>query len=262
MKTFSIVLNEERRVSMTMYLNLESPELGFAKRPLLIVLPGGGYSMCSERESEVIALPYMAAGYQVCILRYTLKDKGGWPDPLNDYDACREVIEQHAEAWHLDANRIATVGFSAGGHLAACAATLARHKPRAAICVYPVILPDIADYCQPGMPSPHEYVSADTCPCFIAATRDDRVVSVKNALAFAQALTQAGVSFELHIYSYGEHGFSVGTPLVVSTPITPRAANWVQDSIGWLGEVMGTLTANGFTEPVLPTPPVSAVPQL
>ena len=78
MKTFEIILSEERNVTMTMYLNLESPELHYPARPLMVVLPGGGYSMCSDREAEVVALPYLSAGYQVCILRYTLKKKGGW----------------------------------------------------------------------------------------------------------------------------------------------------------------------------------------
>lgn len=251
MKTFEITLSEERNVTMTMYLNLESKEFHCPARPLMVVLPGGGYGMCSDREAEIVALQYMAVGYQACVLRYTLKDKGGWPNPINDYDAAMEVIARNTEQWRIDMDRTATVGFSAGGHLAACTATIAKHKPRAAICIYPAILKDIVDMCQPGMPYPAQCVDIDTCPCFIAAARDDGIVNVNNALVFAQALEKVGVNFELHIYSYGQHGFSVGTPAIAVEPISNRVAHWVTDSIGWLAELMGTFTDRGFTEPVL-----------
>lgn len=251
MKTIQIVLSEERNVTLTMYLNLESKEFHFAKRPLMVVLPGGGYAMCSDREAEVVALQYMAAGYQAAVLRYTLKDKGGWPCPINDYDEAMELIASHADEWNIDMDHTATVGFSAGGHLAACTATVAKHRPRGAICVYPAILKDIVDACQPGMPYPHEHVDGKTSPCFLVTARDDGLVNVNNSLVFAQALEKAGVTFELHAYSYGQHGFSVGTPLITNSAITPRAANWVPDSIGWLGEIMGKFTDKGFTQPVL-----------
>lgn len=251
MKTFEIVLSEERNVTMTLYLNLESPEFHYPARPLMMVLPGGGYSMCSDREAEVVALPYLTAGYQVCILRYTLKQKDGWPHPLNDYDAAIDTVAAHAEEWRIDMSRVAVVGFSAGGHLAACTATLAKHRPRAAICVYPAILKEIVDACQPNMPYPHEHVDAHTSPCYLVTVRDDSLVNCKNTLQFALALEEKGIQFETHVYSYGNHGFSTGAPLIAVDPISPRVAQWVQGSIGWLGEIMGALTENGYTKPIL-----------
>lgn len=38
------------------------------KRPAIIILPGGGYSYCSEREGEPVAYPFLSAGYDVFIL--------------------------------------------------------------------------------------------------------------------------------------------------------------------------------------------------
>lgn len=253
MKTIDIILNEERNASMTVYLNQESWEFGFQKRPFMMVLPGGGYGFLSDRESEVIALQYLAAGYQACVLRYTLKDKGAWPYPLNDYDAAMEVIAAHADEWRIDMDHTAVVGFSAGGHLAACAATMATHKPRAAVCVYAAILPDPVDTCQPGLPYPNEYTDSETSPCFIAAARDDRIVPVKNALEFALALEEAGITFELHIYSKGQHGFSTGTKVMAQSETSERVAHWLPDSLTWLGEIMGSLTDNGFIPPVVDT---------
>ena len=160
------------------------------------------------------------------------------------------LIEERADEWHLDKSRIAVVGFSAGGHLAACAATVAEHKPAAAVLVYPAILKDICDLCQPGMPYPNEHVTAQTCPCFLVAARDDRTVNISNTLRMELALTEKGIAFESHIYSYGGHGFSTGEDWINTNSVCPRLPRWVPDSIEWLGEVMGKLTRGGFTEPV------------
>ena len=120
----------------------------------------------------------------------------------------------------------------------------------AAVLVYPAILKDICDMCQPGMPYPHEYVTAKTCPCFMVAARDDRTVDISNTLRMELALAEKGVAFESHIYSYGGHGFSTGEDWINTNSVCPRLPHWVPDSIEWLGEIMGKFTRGGFTEPV------------
>ena len=244
-----IILNEERNVSLTAYIQEVDGEFGFAKRPAMLVIPGGGYAICSDREADAVAAAYLKAGYQAFILRYTVTSKGGWPHPLNDYEQAMSLITENADKWHIDPAKIAVVGFSAGGHLAACAATLAKHKPAAAVLVYPAILKDIVDMCQPGMPYPNEHVTPETCPCFIAAARDDRTVDIKSSLMMELALAEKGVAFESHIYSYGGHGFSTAEDWINTNSVCPRLPEWVPYSIGWLGEVMGKLTRDGFTEP-------------
>ena len=250
MKAEKIILNKERDVSLTAYLQDVEGEFGFAKRPAMLVIPGGGYAMCSDREADPVAAAYLKAGYQTFILRYTCTPKGKWPLPMEDYEQAMALIEARADEWHLDKTKIAVVGFSAGGHLAACAATVAEHKPAAAVLIYPAILKDICDMCQPGMPYPNEHVTAETCPCFLAAARDDRTVNIKNALLMELALAEKGVAFESHIYSYGGHGFSTGEDWINTNSVCLRLPRWVPDSIEWLGEVMGKLTRSGFTEPV------------
>ncbi len=252
MRIEEITLSKERNVTLTVYLNQDSPESKIEKRPLIVVLPGGGYAMCSAREAENVALKYMAEGFQAAVLRYTLKDKGGWPYPLNDYEEAMALIEDHAKEWRIDMDRTAVVGFSAGGHLAACVATMAIHRPKAAILVYAAVLPGIVDACEPGLPYPIEYIDSDTVPCFLVAARDDGLVNVSNSLCFATALEKAGINFELHIYSYGQHGFATGTPDIINFPATDRLANWVPESISWLWEILGKLTTQGMGEPVIP----------
>ena len=251
MRQETIVLNEERNVTLTVYLQEANGEFLFPKRPGMLVLPGGGYAMCSDREADPVALAYMKAGYQTFILRYSTGEHKAWPNPLEDYEQAMELIESRAEEWHLDEGRINAVGFSAGGHLCACAATVAEHKPAAAILVYPAILKDICDMCQPGMPQPNEHVTAQTSPCFLVACRDDRTVDVKNTLMMQMALADKGVSFESHIYSYGGHGYSTAEDWIVTNSISSRAPHWVEDSIGWLQELQGKLTKDGFTEPTV-----------
>ena len=135
MKAEKIVLNEEREVSLTAYIQEVDGEFGFAKRPAMVVIPGGGYAICSDREADAVAMAYLKAGYQAFILRYTCTPRGKWPLPLEDYEQAMTLIEERADEWHIDMAKIAVVGFSAGGHLAACAATVAEHKPAAAVLV-------------------------------------------------------------------------------------------------------------------------------
>ena len=244
-----LILNEARNVTLTAYLQEVNGEFGFDKRPAILILPGGGYAMCSDREADPVAMAYLKAGYQAFILRYSTGAHKAWPNPLKDYEQAMALIEANADKWHLDKTRIAAVGFSAGGHLCACAATIAQHKPAAAILVYPAILKDICDLCQPGMPQPNEHVAADTCPCFLVAARDDRTVDIKNSLMMQLALAEHGVAFESHTYSYGGHGFSTAEEWINTNRVSRRVPNWVPDSIGWLEELFGTLTSKGFVEP-------------
>lgn len=249
MKAETILLNEERDVSLTAYIQDVEGEFGFAKRPAMLVLPGGGYAMCSDREADAVAVAYLKAGYQAFVLRYTVHSKGGWPHPLNDYEQAMSLIVENAEKWHIEPTKISVVGFSAGGHLAACAATVAEHKPAAAVLVYPAILKEVVDMCQPGMPYPHEHVTPETSPCFLVACRDDRTVDIRNTLTMELALAEKGIAFESHIYSYGGHGFSTAEEWVNTNSVCPRLPHWVPDSIEWLGEVMGKFTRSGFSEP-------------
>ena len=249
MRLETIILNENRNVTLTAYIQETEGEFLFPKRPAILVLPGGGYAMCSDREADPVALAYLKAGYQAFILRYSTGKHKTWPHPLEDYEQAMALIEERAEEWHLDSSRIAAVGFSAGGHLCACAATIARHKPASAILVYPAILKDICDLCQPGMPQPNEHVTGETSPCFLVACRDDRTVDIKNSLMMELALAEHGIPFESHIYSYGGHGFSTSEDWVINNSRSTRVPDWVESSVGWLKETLGTLTMKGFSEP-------------
>ena len=122
------------------------------KRPSVLAIPGGGYEMTSDREAEPIAMQFLAAGFNAFVLRYSVKPSI-FPVALLEAAEAMRRIRTHADEWHCDADAIAVIGFSAGGHLAANLATsasddvLAAHgydadavRPNGLMLAYPVVL--------------------------------------------------------------------------------------------------------------------------
>lgn len=249
-----ITLNEQKHVSLTAMVQDVGGEFrGIDARPAVLVIPGGGYRFCSDREADPIAAAYLKAGYHAFILRYSVGEDAVWPQPLEDYEQAMAFIDAHAEDWHVLTDKIAVVGFSAGGHLAGAAATLARRRPAAAVLGYAVLREETAHELGMSMPGIPEHVDEKTCPCFLFATRTDSVVPIQNTLDMINALNRFHTSFECHIYAYGPHGFSSGDPSVQSleTIFPRRAENWVDDSIAWLRDLFGDFGPQGMTAPVL-----------
>ena len=249
MNTEFLTLNEERHVSLTAYIQPVGGEFPLSQRPAVLIIPGGGYHFCSEREADPVAFPYLKAGYQAFILRYSLNEQAQWPNPLDDYEQAMSLIRRNAETWHVAKDRIAVIGFSAGGHLAACAATMSVNRPNAAILGYPVIDGLCARDYLPSAPDVPSAVDEKTCPCFVFATRTDNLVPAENALHLINALWAHEIAFESHIYSNGPHGLSTGDPALCERAHCSRYANWVSDSIAWLSDVLGAVTLNGLMEP-------------
>lgn len=252
LKQQEIILNQERKVRLSVMIQAVGggafPELH--KRPGVLILPGGGYSMCSNREAEMVAYPYLQAGYHAFVLRYSVGKHNAWPNPLNDYEQAMELIYSHAEEWNVLTEKMALIGFSAGGHLAACAATMSKYRPQAAILGYAALSRESADMCQPGMPVPGEHVDEKTCPMFLFATRDDNIIPVQDTVDFEKALIGYGIMFESHIYAFGQHGFSTGVEHLNAGSLCSRTKHWVSDSIEWLQDVLGVLQTNGMAQPV------------
>ena len=91
-------LSEERKVTLTCYLEETKGEFGAVdQRPAVLILPGGGYHFCSDREADPVAFPYLRAGYHAFILRYSLNDQAVWPRPLEDYEEAMSLIRANAD---------------------------------------------------------------------------------------------------------------------------------------------------------------------
>ena len=139
-------------VFVDLYLLNNSPEFQTDRpRPAVIVCPGGGYFFTSDREAEPIALRFLAHGYHVFVLRYSVETL--FPQPMLDLAKTLLLIRQQAADWLVNPDQIAVCGFSAGGHLAAASGVLWCQsflyealgvapeviKPNALILAYPVI---------------------------------------------------------------------------------------------------------------------------
>ena len=137
MRTEKLVLSESRNVNLTAYLQDVGGEFGYVtRRPAMLIVPGGGYEWCSDREADPVAFPYLQAGFQVFILRYSIEADAVWPRPLEDFEWAMETIRANADNWNLYPDKVAAIGFSAGGHLTACAASMAKNRPNAVILGY------------------------------------------------------------------------------------------------------------------------------
>lgn len=231
------------KAQLTIYLQTQSKELSTAAiRPAVLIFPGGGYFVCSDREAEPVALAYLAEGFNAFVLRYTVGEKERFQDAFEDAEAALRELRAHAAEWHIDAAKIAVAGFSAGGHLAACLGTAEGERPNALILGYPVIKAEMGPPVNKELWAADERVTEDTPPTFLFSTSDDNVVPVENSLAFAAALARHNVYFELHVYLTGEHGVSLAKAATANgqaAMVNPPVAEWFSQSVRFLQQLWG-----------------------
>ena len=153
------------------------------------------------------------------------------------------LIRSRAEEWNVDPKRIAAIGYSAGGHLAAALATMGAERPDALILGYPCILDEMDCIKEFSAPSLDGKVDGNTPPTFIFAASDDTCVPIRHSLRFSDALDRAGVPFQLHIFDRGGHGFSLATHVVVASQKdrerTREDRRWMPMCTDWLNRLFG-----------------------
>ena len=87
-------------------------------RGAVLICPGGGYTNRAAHEGTPIATAYRQAGFRAFVVQYRVSPHRH-PAPLLDVSRALRMIRRNAPAWHVDPQRIAVCGFSAGGHLTA-----------------------------------------------------------------------------------------------------------------------------------------------
>ncbi|WP_294321655.1 alpha/beta hydrolase [uncultured Sphingomonas sp.] len=226
----------------------------------VMVIPGGAYDFLSiGNEGVEIAERLNALGYTVYVLVYRLPGEG-WANrsdvPLQDAQRGLRMVRAAATKDGLDPHRVAVLGFSAGGHLAATLETDFAQgvyaprdatdridaRPDAAALIYPVIaasapfthalsaerlLGPKPDATAVARRSPVDHVTATTPPTFLLHAMDDGAVVPDNSLAMMAALRRAGRPVEAHFLAEGGHGFGVGSS-------TLPAGHWVEAFDHWL----------------------------
>jgi len=148
------------------------------------------------------------------------------------------IVRAHASEWRIDPKRIGVMGFSAGGNLCAVLSSKAAERtyprvdgsddvscgPDFQLLIYPAYLVPDNDL---HTLAPEVAVSAATPPSFMVMAVDDPI-HVENVLAYAGALKEAKVPFELHVYPKGGHGYGLRPDGNTVTSWPARAENWLR----------------------------------
>ena len=240
---------------LTCYIPFTHPSIRpDRRRPAVLILPGGGYVYTSARESEPIALRFVARGYCAFVLDYSCAPHC-FPTPLREALMAMRYIRENAEAMQVDPQMVAAIGFSAGGHLCGILGTMYDAPEVADIGPANLLRPDALGLCYPvavawgrtheltfenisgGDAELRKRLSLDALarpdmpPVFLWHTRSDASVPSRNSTVLAEALEEAGVDFALHIYHKGKHGLSTADTLVFRADAVPEMS-W--DAPGWL----------------------------
>lgn len=224
----------------------------------MIICPGGGYAHLSPREGNDYALWLNQHGITCFVLKYRLGADGyRHPSELQDSARAVRLVRARADEFKIDSKHIGIMGSSAGGHVASMLMThfdsgetnsadvIERQssRPDIGILCYPVIT--MGEFAHQGSknlilgknPSPELvqetsselHVTANTPPCFIWCTSEDKTVPPENTLMFAAALRKNHVPFDLHIYQKGGHGLALA-----DKPPFLHPHEWAGDCLLWL----------------------------
>ncbi len=239
-------------------LTISLPPKDKANGAAVIVCPGGGYGgLAFGYEGVDVAKWLNDHGVAGFVLKYRHRGTGyGHPTPLGDAQRAIRLVRAEAKKYGVDPSRIGILGFSAGGHLSASAAThfdagdkqakdpidRVSSRPDFAILCYPVIS-FTTEHTHKGSrknllgenPDPklvESYsnelqVTPETPPTFLWHTDGDTGVVPENSVLFYLALRKAKVPAELHIYEQGRHGLGLAAGAI-------GAESWPEQCIAWM----------------------------
>jgi len=189
----------------------------------VVVFPGGGYNILAiDLEGTEVCDWLTSAGIACLLVKYRVPSSGPYPKfaaALQDAQRALGIVRAHAAEWHIDPKRIGVLGFSAGAHLSAALSTHFEQRLYEPIDVADQVScrPDFAVIIYPGYlalaeqnfaPNPEIHATEQTPPSFILQAEDDPV-HVENSLVYFQALKNAKVPAELHVYADGGHGYGL-----------------------------------------------------
>jgi acetyl esterase/lipase len=226
----------------------------------VVVFPGGGFEILAmDLEGTEVCDWLTSRGVTCVLLKYRVPSEPyRWQcncrphnlslsvPALQDAQRALRLVRAHAAEWHLDPHKVGVLGFSAGGYLVAEASTNFKRpvyapvdavdkessRPDFALAIYPGHLAT-----EEGKLNPHVPVSRDTPPTFLLQAEDDHVDGVNQAQVYYEALKNADVPVEMHLYAEGGHAFGLRA---TSRPIT----RWPALAETWMAG-LGILPAAG-----------------
>ncbi len=236
---------------------------GKEKRPSILILPGSAYIRCFEGEAEAVALKCTSQGLNAFVLYYSVRPNT-YPQPFYDGFRAIQMLRENADAWLVEEDRIAVLGFSAGGHLAAGLGVLGsdeaffsgipildrrRCRPNALLLGYALITAgeygarDCLETLLGEKDSPRleevsfeKRIPPDMPPVFLWHALGDTRVLPENSLLLATALREKRIPFELHLYDGGFHGMAACDDPAYGKK-DKRIGSWLPMALEWLDAV-------------------------
>lgn len=205
-------------------LAVYKPESARDTGAAVLVFPGGAYKILAiDLEGTEVCTWLNSIGITCVLVKYRVPFDGPYPahvEDLEDAQQAMRLTRSHAAEWHIDPQRIGALGFSAGAHLVVILGNHSDFKregsretpeskvdarPNFVLVIYPGYLSDPPDLTKVA---PAIGASSTTPPTFLLQTEDDPAHE-ENALLYFQALKQAKVPAELHIFAEGGHGYGL-----------------------------------------------------
>lgn len=218
----------------------------------VLIFAGGGYTQRSIHESAGYAKLLNSFGMDAFVLDYRVNPVL-FPFPLLDARRAIRYIRAKAEDFEIDAEKIAVMGSSAGGHLAALLSTyrstiLGEGRdaidnfdaiPNMQILAYPVLDIDghrrSFEMLMGKNVDKHEDVTPrllaneHTPPAFIWHTSTDGAVDINNSFRYAERLHELGIQMEMHVYPIGVHGVGLAKGTEDSNRVVPYLQRWPEE---------------------------------
>jgi acetyl esterase/lipase len=195
------------------------PAPGTEKRMGLVHLHGGGFARGSKDTMAGKVTPIASRGYTSVVIDYRLTGVAKWPAQIEDVKTAIRWTRANAASLGIDPQRIATVGYSAGGHLTVFAAGQADTQLAACVAFYPavelsketaqVLLPNANDEAAVRAASPETYIKAGFPPTIVFHGLADVTVPPESSERLLQALRGASVPSELHTFAGVPHEFDM-----------------------------------------------------
>ncbi len=213
----------------------------------VLVFPGGGYSILAYDLEGTEVCSWLNSIHITCVLvKYRVPYTGHYPERTEDLEDAQQAMRltrSHSAEWGIDPKRIGILGFSAGGHLAVVlsnhfdftptSAAVKEHggldaaisaRPDFALIIYPG---DLVNWPNTKTIAPEAVPSASTPPTFLLQAEDDPAHE-ENALVYFQALKDAKVPAEIHLYAEGGHGYGLRPTGLPITHWPSLAETWLR----------------------------------
>jgi acetyl esterase/lipase len=211
--------NPERVQNVT---NIHNPSIELHLAPpekrsgaAVILVPGGGNrSVVVGTEGTDVAAWLNDLGVSAFVLRYRIRPYDSAVEGHADTQRAVRMVRAHAGEWGVDPQRIGVMGFSAGGEQAArVMLDFDRGQPDAidvedrASCRPDYVVMVYAGWAKLDM----SHVPQDAPPTFLTSAGLDDAFHARQTVEFYNALFEAKIPVELHIYGHGGHAGGIGS---------------------------------------------------